>query len=94
MFLILSLCTLSIALASFSPQENYRVSGLDKFTDSNKYDVESAEEFYSGFIPLSPLAAGKANEEGNIFFFLAKQRMSSRRIDEQQENLVVWLNGG
>ena len=41
-----------------------------------------------------PLNLEPSNNEGNFFFWLAKQRPAAPGSVPKKESLVIWLNGG
>jgi len=80
--------------SSINSADDYRVTGLDKFG--------AMDEMYAGMMPL---AWENKNTEGSLFFWLVKQRRSSKQTfppttngDKQgirdNNKLVIWLNGG
>ena len=45
---------------------------------------------YSGYMPIKE----NSNDEGSLFFWLAKQRTGGVPIPQKRKRLLVWLNGG
>jgi carboxypeptidase C (cathepsin A) len=66
--------------SDLSPSD-YKIHGFDE------YGIR--DELYGGYMPIDL----KKNHEGNFFFLLSKQRQQTKGF-QNQEKLIIWLNGG